>query len=218
MKRLRVLLFVLPTLFLHLQVQQSGAESACVPYQFRPQGLPLSVTFLTTPPNCRSVKYAATADSTNWRGQHVSDDSFSAELSMERSTATQIVVALRPKGWTVGAEETLNDRERLATWMLNMLLPGEKSHSWELLSHYVRVTIDGLPGVEFGGTVSADVGAGSGEDRERFVLAFVIVDQRRNLAYIAAYRLDAPGAGLMRVGFMFTEQAFRFLDSFHVDR
>src|SRR5260370_36495468 len=88
MKRLRVLSFALPALFLHLQIQPSGAESACSPYQFRPQGFPLSVTFLTTPPNCRSVKYSADADSTHWRGQHLSTDNFLAAPVKERRTAT----------------------------------------------------------------------------------------------------------------------------------
>jgi hypothetical protein len=217
MKRPCVLALVLSALFLQLQVQSANAESACVAYQFRPQGYPLSATFMATPPNCRSVKHSASADSIDWQGKHISTDSFTAELSIAESTATQIMAVIKPKGWTVGAEETLNDRERMGTTMLNLLLPGEKSHPWKLLSHYVRITVDGLPGVELAGTVNVD-GVGTGGDRQRLVLAYLVVDQRRNQSYVAVYHLDAPGAGVTRMGFTLAEQGFRFLDSFHVDR
>src|ERR1700730_813088 len=67
-----------------------------------------------------------------------------------------------------------------------------------------RLIVDGLPGVELAGTVNThvatvntDVTAGS---RTRFVCAYVIVDQRRNLAYIVAYHLDAPASGTIGLG------------------
>jgi len=158
----------------------------------------------------------------NWQGKHVSSDSFSAGLLLENSSAFQSVVVVKPKDGTIGADETLGDRERMGTWMLKMLLPGENGSLNNPLSHYVHVIVDGLPGVELAGTVNThvatvnpDVTAGS---RTRFVCAYVIVDQRRNLAYIVAYHLDAPGSGTIGLGFTFTEQAFHFLDSFHIDR
>ena len=221
MIRLHVLLFVV----LSLLWPQSSARtetataplSACVQNIFKPSGFNFSITFVATPPNCRSVQQSAVADAVTAKGLHFSADVFTAERTeYDGSVALQRVSVARPKGWTIGVEETLDNRESMSDWMFRMLgLEGRRSRPAEPLAHYVHITVDGLPGVEVGGTTDADIHAvGSIDIRSRFVWAYIVVDRPRNLGYFVMHRLDVPGRGT----FDAAAGGFSFVQSFQVNR
>jgi hypothetical protein len=204
---------------------QSGAlaesatapRSACAYYPFKPPNFNFSVTFVATPPNCRSVQRSAIADSVTWKGLHFSADVFTVErVEDDGNVALQRVSVAKPKGWSIGVEETLDNRESMRDWMFKMLgLEGRSGGPAESLSHYVRITVDGLPGVEVGGIADADTsGKGFIDVRNRFVWAYILVDRPANVGYFVMHRLDVPGRG----NFDVTESAFRFVESFHVNR
>jgi hypothetical protein len=221
MKRLQVLLFAV----LSLLGLQSGAQaesataprSACMHYPFKPPSFNFSVTFAPSPPNCRSVRQSAVADLTTRKGLHFGADVFSVErIEDDGSTDLQRVSVARPKGWTIGVEETLDRREDMAERMFTMLgLEGRRSVPAQPLAHYVRITVDGLPGVEVGGSADIDdFDQGVIHIRSRFVWAYILVDRPGNLAYFVTYLLDVPGRGKFETA----EAGFRFVESFHVKR
>jgi hypothetical protein len=125
---------------------------------------------------------------------------------------------LRPKGWTVGVEETLSDHRIEEELLKSVLGPGETSPSSSAV-HSVRISVDGLPGVELAGSLDVmDQGNENGVGTTRFIGEYLIIDTRRNQAYLVAYSFAALRMAPLHHGFEGVERAFRFLDSFHVDR
>jgi hypothetical protein len=194
-----------------------GPQAGCLNWQYRAPGLPWSVRFAPSPPNCRALEHTTTEDVVNDKGQHFSSEHFS---TVDRSDIPgfQLVAVLRPKGWTVGAEETLSDHRLEENLLKSVLGPGEKSPSVSTV-HSVRISVDGLPGAELAG--SLDVMAEGNENAAgttRFISEYLIIDSRRNQAYLVAYSFAADRMAPLHHGFEGVERAFRFLDSFHVDR
>ena len=200
------------------QAQTATApRSACMNYLFKPPNFNFSVTFVPSPPNCRTVQQSSIADLVTLKGLHLSADVFSVErVEDDDYVALQRVSVARPKGWTIGVDESLYNRDNMRDTMFKMLgLEGRRTGPVEPLSHYVRITVDGLPGVEIGGAADADIyQPGRIDIRSRFVWAHFIVDRSANIGYFVMLRQDVTGRGT----FDMTANAFQFVEGFRVNR
>ena len=193
------------------QMQTASApQSACSYYPFTSGEFSFGATYWMTEPNCRTLDHSYHADVTTSEGKHGSSDMFSEVFTDGTARSLfQSVGVFKPTGWSIDAEKTLNDRAALTRGIARMLSPKNPDALSGLVhAHYTRITVDGLPGAEIAATFSS-------ESRVKFLMAYIVQDQRRNLAYTAIFVLDdKPGSTHAFDGL---DLAFQFLDSFHVE-
>ena len=80
----------------------------------------------------------------------------------------------------------------------------------------MRISVDALPGIELSG--SLDILTGNGAGSTRFISEYLIIDAHRNQAYLVAYTFTADRMAPLHHGLDAIANAFRYLDSFHVEQ